>query len=121
VSEACDHPSPDVPRHDPRTLDLDLFRFAMSALGRRLRRKPSMLVTMGRRLDCVDTEITVSTLGAVALAAIEDDELRHLDVATTLAQSEALLAATPLDAIAEERRSTSGFVEQQRLFARTRR
>ncbi len=60
-------------------------------------------------------------LGAVALAAIEADELRQLDVAAALAQSEALLAATPLDAVSEERRSTSGFVEQQRLFARARR
>jgi hypothetical protein len=60
-------------------------------------------------------------LGAVALAAIEDDELRHLDVAAALAQSEALLAATPLDAVTEERRLRSGFVEQQRLFGRARR
>ena len=60
-------------------------------------------------------------LGAVALAAIEDDDLRQLDVAAALAQSEVLLAATPLNAIAVERRSTSGFVEQQRLFARARR
>lgn len=60
-------------------------------------------------------------LGVAAMAAIEDDELRHLDVATALAQSEALLAVTPLESISQERRSTSGFVEQQRLFARARR
>jgi hypothetical protein len=56
---------------------------------------------------------------AVALTAIEDAELRQLDDATALAQSEILLAATPLDALAE-RRTTSGLVEQQRLFARAR-
>ena len=59
--------------------------------------------------------------GAVALTAIEDAELRHLDDAAALAQSEALLAATPLNDVAAERRSTSGFVEQQRIFARARR
>lgn len=59
-------------------------------------------------------------LGAVALAAIEDNELRDLDATAALAQSEALLAATPLDTVAE-RQSTSGFVEQQRFFARARR
>lgn len=59
--------------------------------------------------------------GAVELAAIEDTELRNLDDASALAQAEALLSATPLSAISSERRSTSGFVEQQRLFARARR
>jgi hypothetical protein len=60
-------------------------------------------------------------LGARAVAAIEDDELRNLDAVTALAQSEALLAATPLSSVSEERRATSGFVEQQQLFARARR
>jgi hypothetical protein len=60
-------------------------------------------------------------VGAVALAAIEDAELRQLDAAAALAQSEALLSATPLHSITEERRSTSGFIEQQRIFARARR
>jgi hypothetical protein len=56
--------------------------------------------------------------GAVAVAAIEDAELRRLDDASALAQSEALLAAAPSSNQAPERRSTSGFVEQQRIFAR---
>ena len=43
--------------------------------------------------------------GAVALTAIEDAELRHLDDASALAQSEALLAATPVTVVATERRS----------------
>lgn len=59
--------------------------------------------------------------GALAVVAIEDAELRKLHGDTALAQSEALLAATPLDLVTEERRSTSGFVEQQRIFARARR
>lgn len=56
-------------------------------------------------------------LGAIAVAAIEDAELRQLDATAALAQSEMLLAATS----STERRSTSGFVEQQRIFARARR
>lgn len=59
--------------------------------------------------------------GAIALEAIEDAELRQLDAAAALAQSEALLAATPMNAVTLERCSTSGFVEQQRIFARARR
>ncbi len=58
--------------------------------------------------------------GAAALTQIEDAELRRLDDATALAQSEALLAATPLDRVACERHTTSGIVEQQRIFARAR-
>ncbi len=57
-------------------------------------------------------------LGAIAVAAIEDAELRQLDAAAALAQSEVLLAAVSLNVVTEERRSTSGFVEQQRIFAR---
>ncbi len=59
--------------------------------------------------------------GAVAVAAIEDAELRKLDAAAALVQSEALLAAVPLNAITHERRSSSGLVEQQLIFARARR
>lgn len=57
-------------------------------------------------------------LGATALQAIEDAELRRLDPATALAQTEMLLSAVRLDDLSEERRTSSGFVEQQRLFAR---
>ncbi|MEO8549026.1 MAG: hypothetical protein ABI678_03615 [Kofleriaceae bacterium] len=60
-------------------------------------------------------------VGAVAVAAIEDAERRELDAAAALAQSEALLSATPLHSITAERRTSSGFVEQQRFFARARR
>jgi hypothetical protein len=59
--------------------------------------------------------------GAVAVAAIEDAELRGLDDASALAQSEALLSAAPSSDLPTERRLTSGFVEQQRSFARARR
>jgi len=51
----------------------------------------------------------------------EDAELRRLDPATALAQTEMLLSAVRLDDLSEERRTSSGFVEQQRLFARARR
>ena len=60
-------------------------------------------------------------LGASALQAIEDAELRRLDPATALAQTEMLLSAVRLADLPEERRTSSGFVEQQRLFARARR
>jgi len=58
--------------------------------------------------------------GAAALQALEDAELRALDPATALAQIEMLLSAAPLDDLPEERHISSGFVEQQRLFARAR-
>jgi hypothetical protein len=60
-------------------------------------------------------------LGVTALQAIEDAQLRQLDPATALAQTEMLLSAVRLDDLPEERRTSSGFVEQQRLFARARR
>ncbi|HEX4421047.1 MAG TPA: hypothetical protein VH165_24185 [Kofleriaceae bacterium] len=60
-------------------------------------------------------------LGAAALQAIEDAELCRLDPAMALAQTEMLLSAVRLDDLPEERRTSSGFVEQQRLFARARR
>lgn len=60
-------------------------------------------------------------LPAVAVAAIEDAELRGLGDASALAQSEALLSAMPVTSLIAERRLTSGFVEQQRIFARARR
>jgi hypothetical protein len=59
--------------------------------------------------------------GAEAVAAIEERELAELDVTTALAQSEALLAAAPTEVMSEHRRTSSGFVEQQRLFLRARR
>jgi hypothetical protein len=49
---------------------------------------------------------------------IEEDDLRRLDSATALVHADALLAAMPLDALPEERRFSSGLVEQQRLFIR---
>jgi hypothetical protein len=60
-------------------------------------------------------------LGAIEVAKIEARELRELDPATALAQSEALLAAAPIAVMSAGRRETSGLVEQQRLFARARR
>jgi hypothetical protein len=60
-------------------------------------------------------------LGATAVAAIEEDELRRLDGDEALRLADALLAATPREAIDPSRRTSSGFVEQQRLFARARR
>jgi hypothetical protein len=59
--------------------------------------------------------------GARAVAEIEARELRELGEATALAQSDALLAAAPVAMMSASRRTTSGFVEQQRLFARSRR
>lgn len=59
--------------------------------------------------------------GAAAVAEIEARELRELDVEEALGLSDALLSATPLDAAEATRRTWSGFVEQQRLFARSRR
>jgi hypothetical protein len=60
-------------------------------------------------------------LGAVAVAAIEEDELRKLDDDTALRMADALLAATPREAIEPSRHTSSGLVEQQRLFSRARR
>ena len=60
-------------------------------------------------------------LGAVAVAEVEARELRELDAATALAESEALLSAVPIAVVTADRRHTSGFVEQQRLFAQARR
>jgi hypothetical protein len=56
----------------------------------------------------------------VAVAQVEARELRELDEATALAMSEAVLSAAPREEMTAERRHTSGFVEQQRLFARQR-
>jgi len=60
-------------------------------------------------------------LGVAALQVVEDAQLRQLDPAMALAQTEMLLSAVRLDDLPEERRISSGFVEQQRLFARARR
>jgi hypothetical protein len=58
--------------------------------------------------------------GAAAVAAVEVAELAALDAATALAAADALLAAAPIAAMSAARVSTSGFVEQQRLFSRAR-
>ncbi len=55
------------------------------------------------------------------VAALERDELRRLDPVEGLRLADMLLAATPLDAVAAARRTSSGFVEQQRLFHRAKR
>jgi hypothetical protein len=52
------------------------------------------------------------------IALLEDDDLRRLDSATALVHADALLAALPPGALPEERRASSGLVEQQRLFMR---
>jgi hypothetical protein len=59
--------------------------------------------------------------GAKAVATIEAAELQALDTAHALEQADALLSATPIDEVAPSRRTTSGLIEQQRLFARARR
>ncbi|HWO17778.1 MAG TPA: hypothetical protein VNO30_03345 [Kofleriaceae bacterium] len=59
--------------------------------------------------------------GAAAVVAIEAEELRQLDADEALCLSDALLEATPLEAVDPRRRTWSGLVEQQRLFARARR
>ena len=57
-------------------------------------------------------------LGAIEIAAIEARELRELDDATALAQSEALLELAATEPYPPERITSSGIVEQQRLFSR---
>jgi hypothetical protein len=59
--------------------------------------------------------------GAAAVAAIEERELAELTATEALAQSEALLAAAPIEVMLQGRRQCSGLVEQQRLFMRARR
>ena len=59
--------------------------------------------------------------GARAVALIEAAELSTLDTAEGLRYADALLAATPIEELVQARRMSSGFVEQQRLFARARR
>ena len=58
---------------------------------------------------------------AIALAELNDRELRDLSDAEALRMTEAVLSATPIATMNDGRRSTSGLVEQQRLFARARR
>ncbi len=55
---------------------------------------------------------------AVAISEIEAGELRDLDPVTALAMAEALLGAAPIATMTADRRETSGFVAQQRLFHR---
>lgn len=80
-----------------------------------------MLLTMSALPPFARAWLRQRDAGAAAVAAIEAAELRKLDAAEALKQADALLAATPVDAIAPSRRATSGLVEQQRLFARARR
>lgn len=59
--------------------------------------------------------------GDAAVAAVEDEELARLDDTTALALTDALLSAIRLEYVEEERRTSSGLVEQQRWFRRYRR
>lgn len=56
--------------------------------------------------------------GAVALARQRRDELRALSPESALAASEALLSLADRSRLSDQRRSHSGFVEQQALFHR---
>jgi hypothetical protein len=59
---------------------------------------------------------------AAALATVHDDELRALSDAEATRRADALLSIPiPASALPEQRRTSSGLVEQQRLFARRRR
>jgi hypothetical protein len=58
--------------------------------------------------------------GELAISEVEARELATLDPGDALAQAEALLAAAPIDAMAGDRRTSSGFVEQQRVLSRRR-
>jgi len=58
--------------------------------------------------------------GARRIAEIEREELRHLDPVRALEMSEALLAVPPPLDLMAARRTTSGFVEQQRWFRRAK-
>ncbi len=60
-------------------------------------------------------------LGARAVSAIEEDDLRGLGDDRARVLSDALLAAVDLAAIAPARLSWSGLVAQQQWFARSRR
>jgi hypothetical protein len=57
--------------------------------------------------------------GAGVIAEVERRELVALDDETALVHIEAVLSL-PLPRLTEDRRTSSGFVEQQRLFAKSR-
>lgn len=59
--------------------------------------------------------------GAEAVARVEAAELHRLGDDEALRQADALLSAAPIAQMTADRRATSGFVEQQRLFMRVRR
>lgn len=59
--------------------------------------------------------------GVIAVARVERDELRHMDDAEALRLADGLLSAAPVALMAADRETTSGFVEQQRLFMLARR
>jgi hypothetical protein len=58
--------------------------------------------------------------GAAAVAAVEERELANLEDTDALRLADALLSAVPTDAMGNDRRATSGLIEQQRQFARAR-
>jgi len=58
---------------------------------------------------------------ASAVAEVERAELRRLTDAEALRLADALLGAVPIAEVEQARRTSSGFVEQQRLFSRARR
>lgn len=76
---------------------------------------------MGTLPSFAKTWLEQRRAGAAAVEQVENAELRNLTEAEALRQAEAVLSAAPIDVMAADRRLTSGFVEQQRLFARGRR
>jgi hypothetical protein len=59
--------------------------------------------------------------GAAAVALVEDAELAALSDTEGLRLADALLGAVRIADIDDTRRTSSGLIEQQRLFARARR
>ena len=76
-----------------------------------MRRRPSFAAAwLNQRLS-----------GVAKTEALERAELAALDDAEALRLADALLQATDIKAASAERASTSGLVEQQRLFIRSSR
>ena len=94
---------------------------AMSGAGRLIARPALSSSLMPLQPHFARAWLRQREAGDRQVAKIERDELGRLDAARALWLADALLAATPLDAIAATRRTSSGFVEQQRLFQRIRR
>lgn len=76
---------------------------------------------MGARPTFAALWLEQRRLGAIAVQRVEDDELRRITDDEARAQTEALLSAAPIALMSADRRDRSGFVEQQRVFARSRR